>query len=77
MGAHVAIVGATPLFLTAALAFTYDPMIGEVTAQAKYAHNAVMVAIVLIALLVAILRRHPASVGNIVTDVGDDVPLAR
>ena len=38
---HVAIVGATPLFLTAALAFTYDPMIGEVTAQAKYAHNAV------------------------------------
>ena len=45
---HIAIVGATPLFLTAALAFTYDPMIGEVTAQAKYAHNAVMVAIVLI-----------------------------
>ena len=55
---HIAIVGATPLFLTAALAFTYDPMIGEVTAQAKYAHNAVMVAIVLIALGVALLRRR-------------------
>ena len=54
---HVAIVGATPLFLTAALAFTYDPMIGEVTAQAKYAHNAVMVAIVVLALMVAVLRR--------------------
>ena len=55
---HVAIVGATPLFLTAALAFTYDPMIGEVSAQAKYAHNAAMVAIVLLALGVALLRRR-------------------
>jgi hypothetical protein len=33
-------------------------MIGEVTAQAKYAHNAVMVAIVLIAVGVALLRRR-------------------
>ena len=70
---HVAIVGATPLFLTAALAFTYDPMIGEVTAQAKYAHNAVMVAIVLLALLVAVVRRQPASSGNL-PEVGDDPP---
>ena len=54
---HAAIVGATPLFRTAALAFTYDPMIGEVTTQAKYAHNAVMVAIVVLALMVAVLRR--------------------
>ena len=74
---HIAIVGATPLFLTAALAFTYDPMIGEVTAQAKYAHNAVMVAIVLLALLIAVVRRQPAAVGNPVTEVGDQIPLAR
>ena len=33
---HVAIVGATPLFLTAALAFTYDPLIGEVTARVRH-----------------------------------------
>ncbi len=46
---HVAIAGAAPLLLTAALAFTYDPMIGEVDPAAKVAHNAVMVAIVLIA----------------------------
>ena len=56
---HVAIIGATPLFLTAALAFTYDPMIGEVTEQAKYAHNAVMVAIVLVAVAFSLLRRQP------------------
>jgi hypothetical protein len=74
---HVAIVGAVPLFLTAATAFTYDPLIGEVTARAKYAHNAAMVAIVLIALLVAILRGQAASVGSLVTDVGDEAPLAR
>jgi len=56
---HIAIVGATPLFLTAALAFTYDPMIGEVAAQAKYGHNAVMVGIVLICVGVVLLRwRH-------------------
>ena len=50
-----------PLFLTAALAFTYEPMIGEVSAQAKYAHNAVMVAIVLLAVLIAIARRRARS----------------
>jgi hypothetical protein len=70
---HVAIVGATPLFLTAALAFTYDPMIGEVTAQAKYAHNAVMVTIVLVALGVALLRRSRSTTERS-TDVAGDEP---
>jgi hypothetical protein len=65
---HIAIVGATQLFLTAALAFTYDPMIGEVSAQAKYAHNAVMVAIVLIALGVALLRRPTATAAGVTPD---------
>ena len=65
---HVAIIGATPLFLTAALAFTYDPMIGEVTEQAKYAHNAVMVAIVLIALGVALLRRPTPTAAGVTPD---------
>ena len=69
---HVAIVGATPLFLTAALAFTYDPMIGEVTAQAKYAHNAVMVAIVLIAVGVALLRRPTPTTDGQIPDHGDE-----
>lgn len=53
----MAIVGAGTLLLTAVQAFTYDPMIGEVTTQAKYAHNAAMVAIVLAAVAVALLRR--------------------
>lgn len=72
-----AIVGAAPLFLTAALAFTYDPMIGEVTAQAKYAHNAVMVAIVLVALLIAVLRRRSASSGVLAPEIDDEVPLSQ
>ncbi len=45
--AHIAIVGAAPLLLTAALAFTYDPLIGEVPTVAKYVHNSVMLLIVL------------------------------
>ena len=55
---HAAVVGSAPLLLTAALAFTYDPLIGEVTANAKYAHNVIMVGIVLLALAVALLRRR-------------------
>ncbi len=54
---HVAVVGAAPLLLTAVQAFTYDPLIGEVDPTAKLAHNAVMVAIVLVALAAALLRR--------------------
>lgn len=58
---HAAIVGSTPLLLTAALAFTYDPLIGEITAKAKYAHNATMLGIVLLAVAIAMLRRGPVS----------------
>jgi hypothetical protein len=54
---HAAVVGAAPLIATAALAFTYDPLIGEVSTAAKYGHNVVMLAIVLAALGVALLRR--------------------
>lgn len=54
---QVAIVGAAPLLLTAALAFTYDPLIGEVSAGPELAHHVVMVLIVLTALGVAVLRR--------------------
>ncbi|HEU5485753.1 MAG TPA: hypothetical protein VFU98_12680 [Microlunatus sp.] len=61
---HAAVVGSAPLVLTALLAFTYDPMIGEVTAAAKYAHNAVMVAIVLAALSIALLRRPRPCAGR-------------
>lgn len=56
---HIAIVGAAPLLLTAALAFTYDPLIGAVPTVAKYGHNTVMLLIVLAALGVAVLRRRP------------------
>lgn len=55
--AHIAVAGAAPLIATAALAFTYDPLIGEVSTLAKYGHNVAMLAIVLAALAVAVLRR--------------------
>lgn len=68
---HGAIVGAAPLLLTAVLAFTYDPMIGAVSTQAKYGHNAAMVVIVLLALAVALLRRLRATTDGVVPDNGD------
>lgn len=55
---RVAIVGAAPLLLTAALAFTYDPLIGAVSAGAKLSHHVVMVLIVLIALGLAVAVAH-------------------
>jgi hypothetical protein len=58
---HAAVVGAAPLLLTGLLAFTYDPLIGEVTTQAKYAHNVVVLLIAVLALVVALLRRAPRS----------------
>jgi hypothetical protein len=67
---HAAVVGAAPLLLTALLAFTYDPLIGEVTAQAKYAHNAVMLTIVLTALGIALLRREVAPAPHSVFSTG-------
>jgi hypothetical protein len=71
---HVAIAGAAPLLLTAALGFTYDPMIGEVDPAAKVAHNAVMVAIVLIAFGVAWWRRSPEVTDTSVVDDSQPVP---
>jgi hypothetical protein len=62
---HVAVVAALPLLATAALAFTYYPLVGDVDAAAKYAHNAVMLAIVLGATALAMLRRdRPAPAGS-------------
>ena len=55
---HIAVVGAAPLLLTGLLAFTYDPMIGEVSQQAKYVHNVAMLVIVLLALTIALMRRE-------------------
>ncbi len=58
---HIAIVAAAPMILTAALAFTYDPLIGEVTQAAKYGHNVAMLVIVLVALAPSFVAR-PAGV---------------
>jgi hypothetical protein len=68
---HTALVGAAPLLLTGLMAFSYDPLIGEVTATAKYAHNAAMLLIVLAALALSLAvsagrkagryRENPAS----------------
>ena len=46
---HVAAVVAAPLLVRAVLAFTYDPLVGEVSEPAKYGHNVVMLLIVLLA----------------------------
>jgi hypothetical protein len=61
---HAAVVAAAPLLVTAVLAFTYDPMLGDVGAQAKYAHNVVMLTIVLDAVGVVILRRRSAALSQ-------------
>jgi hypothetical protein len=53
---HVAAVAAAPLLVRAVLAFGYDPLIGEVSATAKYAHNSVLLALV-VAVTVLALRR--------------------
>jgi hypothetical protein len=47
-------------------------MIGEVTEQAKYAHNAAMVAIVLLAVGAALLRRPTPSPEGQIPDLGDE-----
>lgn len=73
---HVALVGAAPLVVTGVIAFTYDPLIGEVSAGAKYGHNVVMLLIVLGAALVAVLAGRRASTAEASTDdPGVRVPL--
>lgn len=56
--AQVAAAAAAPLLVRAVLAFTYDPLIGEVAPAAKLGHNAVMLALVLTATALA-LRPQP------------------
>jgi hypothetical protein len=53
---HVVAAATAPLLVRAVLAFTYDPLVGEVSEAAKYGHNAVMLLIVLGA--VALTRRR-------------------
>lgn len=53
---HVVAAAAPPLLVRALLAFTYDPLVGEVSEVATYGHNVVMLAIVLAA--VALTRRR-------------------
>jgi hypothetical protein len=53
---HVAMVAAAPLLVRALLAFTSDPLVGQVSSSAKYWHNAVMLAVVLLAAASAVRR---------------------
>lgn len=54
---HVAAVGLGLLLARGLLAFTYFPLAGEVSAAAKYSHNAVMLAAVLLAGALALSTR--------------------
>lgn len=60
---HAAAVGTGALISRGALAFSYDPLVGEVDALPKYAHNVVMLAIVATAGVVAV--RRAASTTNL------------
>lgn len=57
--AHAAAVALGFLLARGLLAFTYDPLIGEVDPVAKYAHNVVMLATVAAAGLLALRGRRP------------------
>jgi len=54
---HVVAAAAAPLLVRAGSAFTYDPVVGQVSEVAKYGHNVAMLAIVLVAL--ALTRHRP------------------
>jgi hypothetical protein len=60
---HIAAVAAGALLSLAALAFTYDPVIGEVSAARKYAHNAVLLTLMaaVSALAIGRARRSAAA----------------
>jgi hypothetical protein len=62
---HVAAVAAGALLSLAALAFTYEPLIGEVPAARKYAHNAAMLTLIAAvgALAIRRARRGAAASG--------------
>ena len=53
---HVAAIAAAPLLVRAVSAFTYYPLIGEVSASAKYAHNAVLLAVIVVVTGLALRR---------------------
>lgn len=55
---HVAVAAAVPLLVRAGLAFTYDPLVGEVAAPAKYGHNVAMALLVLGVTLLALRARR-------------------
>ena len=57
---HVAAVAAAPLLVRAVVAFGYDPLIGEVSATAKYAHNSVLLALILAVTVLALRRPRTA-----------------
>lgn len=61
---HVAAVAAAPLLVRAVLAFTYDPLVGEVSASAKYGHNVVMLLIVLLAVALTSSRWRSYAAGR-------------
>src|SRR5690606_32124846 len=54
---HAAAVGVACLVSRGLFAFTYFPLAGEIEAIPKYAHNVVMLAVVLVAALLALRKR--------------------
>ena len=58
---QAAAVAAAPLLVRGLLAFAYAPLVGEVGPAAKYGHNAVMLLVVLVAVLVALRPLRPRS----------------
>jgi hypothetical protein len=72
---HAAAVAAGVLLSLATLAFTYDPLIGEVSTSRKYAHNAVMLTLIAAVSALAIgsaraCRRVPPRAGRAPTSAG-------
>ena len=61
---HIAAIAAAPLLVRAVSAFTYYPLIGEVSASAKYAHNAVLLALILAVTVLALRRPTDAPQGG-------------
>jgi hypothetical protein len=58
---QVTVLAAAPLIVRGVLAFTYNPMLGEVALGSKLAHNTVMLAIVLAATTIALRRTRAGS----------------
>jgi hypothetical protein len=61
---HIAAIAAAPLLVRAVSAFTYDPVIGEVSASAKYPHNAVLLVLILAVAVLALRRPTDAPQGG-------------